>query len=70
MVGKAYPQTRWLWLGPASSQPCPSQDLDFCYSGFQGQGDDPLWVLGDVFIREYYSAFDRINNRLGLAKAI
>uniref|UniRef100_A0A8C8WPB9 Peptidase A1 domain-containing protein n=1 Tax=Panthera leo TaxID=9689 RepID=A0A8C8WPB9_PANLE len=47
-----------------------SQDLGFCASGFQGEGDDPLWILGDVFIREYYSVFDRINNRVGLAKAI
>uniref|UniRef100_A0A667HH16 Chymosin-like n=1 Tax=Lynx canadensis TaxID=61383 RepID=A0A667HH16_LYNCA len=46
------------------------QDLGFCASGFQGEGDDPLWILGDVFIREYYSVFDRINNRVGLAKAI
>ncbi|XP_047582776.1 chymosin-like [Lutra lutra] len=45
-------------------------DMGFCSSGFQGEGDSQLWILGDVFIREYYSVFDRVNNRLGLAKAI
>ncbi|KAJ8265844.1 hypothetical protein COCON_G00149430 [Conger conger] len=45
-----------------------------CSSGFQSmalptaQGD--LWILGDVFIREYYSIFDRGNNRVGLAQAV
>ncbi|XP_059180660.1 pepsin A-like [Centropristis striata] len=39
-----------------------------CITGF-GNGGDKLWILGDVFIREYYSIFDRANNRVGLAKA-
>ncbi|XP_007529425.1 chymosin-like [Erinaceus europaeus] len=46
-----------------------NQDQGFCTSGFQGD-DSQQWVLGDVFIREYYSVFDRVNNRVGLAKAI
>nr|XP_017520462.2 chymosin-like isoform X1 [Manis javanica] len=41
-----------------------------CSSGFQGDGDSQLWILGDVFIREYYSVFDRASNHVGLAKAI
>ncbi|ELK05888.1 Chymosin [Pteropus alecto] len=45
-------------------------DMDFCTSGFQGEDDSQLWILGDVFIREYFSVFDRANNRVGLAKAI
>uniref|UniRef100_A0A8D0H044 Peptidase A1 domain-containing protein n=1 Tax=Sphenodon punctatus TaxID=8508 RepID=A0A8D0H044_SPHPU len=40
-----------------------------CTSGFQNTSGE-LWILGDVFIREYYSIFDRTNNRVGLAKAV
>ncbi|XP_060700990.1 pepsin A-like [Hemiscyllium ocellatum] len=39
-----------------------------CMSGFGATGGS-LWILGDVFIGEYYSIFDVGNNRVGLAKA-
>ncbi|XP_078277169.1 pepsin A-like [Rhinoraja longicauda] len=43
-----------------------------CTSGFASMslgGREELWILGDVFIGEYYSIFDRGTNRVGLARA-
>ncbi|XP_025264613.1 lysosomal aspartic protease isoform X3 [Camponotus floridanus] len=37
-----------------------------CSSGFESSGSE-LWILGDVFLRKYYSVYDMGNNRVGFA---
>ncbi|NXO43435.1 PEPA protein, partial [Locustella ochotensis] len=43
-----------------------------CSLGLQGMDapteEGELWILGDVFIREYYVIFDRANNKVGLSR--
>eukprot|EP00003_Mantamonas_plastica_P018877 TRINITY_DN307_c0_g1_i1.p1 TRINITY_DN307_c0_g1~~TRINITY_DN307_c0_g1_i1.p1 ORF type:complete len:418 (-),score=113.32 TRINITY_DN307_c0_g1_i1:196-1359(-) len=41
-----------------------------CFTGVQGIDlPEPLWILGDVFMRVYYTKFDKAGNRVGFAKA-
>ncbi|XP_007526992.1 pepsin B [Erinaceus europaeus] len=44
----------------------------YCWLGIEATylpspNGQPLWILGDVFLKEYYSVYDMANNRVGFA---
>ncbi|XP_059877260.1 gastricsin [Delphinus delphis] len=60
-------------LSPASY--ILNYDDSFCMLGVEptyvpSQNGQPLWILGDVFLRSYYSVYDLGNNRVGFATAV
>uniref|UniRef100_G1PKG7 Pepsin B n=1 Tax=Myotis lucifugus TaxID=59463 RepID=G1PKG7_MYOLU len=49
-------------------------DNGYCRLGIEATylpspNGQPLWILGDVFLKEYYSVYDMANNRVGFAFA-
>lgn len=40
--------------------------MQACLLGFSG-GDFPFWLLGDAFLRGYYTVHDMTNDRIGFA---
>ncbi|KGL95952.1 Gastricsin [Charadrius vociferus] len=50
-------------------------DNGYCTLGMEAtylpsQDGQPLWILGDVFLKEYYTVFDMANNRIGFAASV
>jgi len=69
--GKEFPLTPEQYV--LKVKPIATLDVYVCLSGFIGvdmpppQG--PMWILGDVFISQYYTVFDQGKDRIGFAKA-
>ncbi|KAM8976708.1 gastricsin-like isoform 1-T1 [Pelodytes ibericus] len=50
------------------------QNNGYCSVGVEvtylpSQNGQPFWILGDVFLRQYYSIYDMGNNQMGFAQA-
>jgi len=52
-------------------KPIATLDITLCLSGLSGMDlpQESLWILGDVFISQYYTVFDQGQDRIGFAKA-
>ncbi|KAK9515430.1 hypothetical protein VZT92_026079 [Zoarces viviparus] len=70
---QSMPEVTFTLNGHAFTVPASayvSQSNYGCSTGFSQGGTDRLWILGDVFIREFYAIFDSQNQNIGLAKSV
>ena len=62
IAGKAYPIPAEFYIINSGS---------ICLMGVVGlDTPSPLWILGDVFMRDYYTIFDYEQKRIGIAKSV
>jgi len=61
----------FVLTGPEYVDEVSEEGLTMCLFGMTGIDipRGPLWILGDVFIRKFYSIFDYDNERVGFALA-
>jgi len=60
----------FLLTGPEYVDVVSEEGITMCLFGMTGIDipvRGPLWILGDVFIRKFYSIFDYDNERVGFA---
>ncbi|XP_068589485.1 pepsin A-like [Cebidichthys violaceus] len=70
---QSMPEVTFTLNGQAFTLPASayiSQSNYGCSTGFGQGGSDMLWILGDVFIREFYVIFDSQGQKMGLAKSV
>jgi len=69
IAGKPFPLTPEQYV--VKVKPIATMDVELCLSGFTGvdMPQGPMWILGDVFISQYYTVFDQGQDRIGFAKS-
>ena len=58
---------------PLSGKDCVIQSQNICLFAFMGIDipmPDPKWILGDVFMRRYYTVFDYGQKQIGFAEVV